>query len=192
MKLIQKYFIAFTLVLFTVGATSQSLTKANPVVTKDYNGTMFSSEKSLVDNLALSDSFSYTDSLYSKPNLASLTSKASYTVFVAPDSFFDDMKDEDRDAFLAMTNESEQKEVLGMFIVPGRIDKRSMKHEIEKRNGEPLYLKTLSGKNLGVKLVRKNLILFDGESQVKIKESDFYHSKGFFHIVEGYFISEEE
>lgn len=192
MKSFKKYAYLLVILLYTAGAVAQSVAKTDPIITKDYKGATFSSEKSLVDNLAGSDVLSYTQAILSNPNLAALTDAASYTIFLAPDKFFNAMDEEERDAFLASSNEYVQKEVFSTFIVPGRVDSRSLLHELKKRDGKPLYLKTLSGKNLGVKMVRKNLVLFDTDHQVKIVEPDFYHSKGFLHITEGYFMPEIE
>ena len=192
MKSLQKYFYILAIVLFTTGAIAQNIAKTNPVITKDYQGTTFTSEKSLIENLSDSNLLSYSQVILANPNLKELTAEDSYTIFIAPDAFFNAMDEEERDAFLASSNEYVQKQVFSTFIVPGRLDSRSMMYELKKRDGAPLYLKTLSGKNLGVKMVRKNLVLFDTDHQVKIMESDFYHSKGFFHITDGYFMPESE
>lgn len=192
MKTLQNYLCVLAIALFTSGIVAQNSVTKNPVITKEYQGAVFSSEKSLVENLAVSDQFSYTQQILENPNLKELTASGSYTVFIAPDSFFNKMKEDDRDSFLASSNEYNQKRVFNAFIVPGRIDSRTLLHEIKKREGQPLYLKTLSGKNLGFKMKRNNMILFDADHQVKIMMPDFYHSKGFFHIVDGYFMPEEE
>ncbi len=192
MKPIQNYFYALAVVLFTTGAIAQNMTKTDPVIKKEYQGVVFSSDKSLVENLETSDLFSYSNAILSNPNLKELTAEDSYTIFLAPDSFFNKMDKEEREAFLASSNEYVQKQVLNTFIIPGRLDSRSIMYELEKRDGKPLYLKTLNGKNLGVKMKGKNLVLFDSDHQVKIKDSDFYHSKGFFHITDGYFMPESE
>jgi len=192
MKTLQNYFFALAIGLFTTGLVAQNSIKKNPVINKKYEETTFSSDKSLVDNLAESDQFSYTQQILENPNLKELTAEGIYTIFIAPDSFFNKMKDEDREAFLASSNEYNQKRVFNAFIVPGRIDSRTLLYEIRKREGQPLYLKTLSGKNLGFKMKRNNMILFDADHQVKIMMPDYYHSKGFFHIVDGYFMPKEE
>ena len=102
------------------------------------------------------------------------------------------MDEGERDAFLASSNEYVQKQVFSTFIVPGRIDSRSMMHELKKRDGKALYLRTLSGKNLAIKMDGDDLVLFDTDYKVRILASDFYHSKGFFHIVDGFFMPESE
>ena len=192
MKSIQKYFYVLAVVFITTGTISQNMVKENPVITKDYQGATFTSEKSLIDNLAESNLLSYSMALFANPNLKELTAEESYTIFVAPDTFFNKMDEEVRDAFLASSNEYVQKQVLSTFIIPGRVDKNTMMHELKKRDGKPLYLKTVSGKNLGVKMVRKNLVLFDTDHQVKITDTDFYHSKGFIHVTDGYFMPQKE
>ncbi len=188
MKSLQKYFYLVALVLFTAGTTAQTAVKTNPVITKNYQGITFSSEKSLVENLAQADRFSYTEAILTNPSLQELTAEGSYTIFVAPDAFFSAMDEEERDAFLASSNTNVQKQVFDTFIVPGRVDSNTLAHELKKRNGTPLYLKTVSGNNLGVKMVGNDIVLFDTDHQVKIVQPDFYHSKGFFHITEGYFM----
>lgn len=192
MKSLKKYFYAFAIVLFTTGSFAQNMVKTDPVITKEYEGVTFTSEKSLVENLANSNQLSFTQNILENPNLKELTAAGSYTIFVAPNSFFNKMDEEERDAFLASSNEYVQKQVLNTFIVPGRVDSNTLRHELKKRDGKPLFLKTVSGKNLAVKMKGKNIILFDTNHQVKIIASDFYHSKGFFHIVDGYFLSEAE
>ncbi len=193
MKSLQKYFYALAVVLITTGTFAQKIEKTDPVITKDYEGTTFTSQKSLIENISASDLLSYSQAIIANPNLEELTAEGSYTMFLAPDAFFNAMDKEERDAFLASSNEYVQKQVFSAFIVPGRVDSRSLMYELKKREGAPLYLKTISGKNLGVKMSRKNMVLFDAEgNQVKIMQPDYYHSKGFFHIVDGYFMPESE
>ncbi|MFT5077997.1 MAG: putative surface protein with fasciclin (FAS1) repeats [Planctomycetota bacterium] len=190
MKSIQNYLSLLAILLFTSGILAQTVAQTNPIITTEYQGATFTSEKSLVENLEASDLLSYSQLVIANPNLASLTGADSYTIFVAADAFFNAMEEEERDAFLASSNEYLQKQVLSTFIVLGRVDSGSMMHELKKREGQPLFLKTLSGANVGVKIVGEDLVLFDTDHQVRIIASDFYHSKGFFHITDGYFLPE--
>ncbi|MFT5678485.1 MAG: hypothetical protein ACI9FY_001027, partial [Patiriisocius sp.] len=55
MKSIQNYLSLLAILLFTSGILAQTVAQTNPIITTEYQGATFTSEKSLVENLEASD-----------------------------------------------------------------------------------------------------------------------------------------
>ena len=104
------------------------------------------------------------------------------TFFAISDEAFLKFNKETRDSILG--NPMLLKGVINFLAVPGRLDSHALKTEIAKKGG-PIYLKTLSGEQLGVRETDGQLQLFDSENRTAtVIAKDFYHKNGFFHIID--------
>ncbi len=179
-------FFVLTLSLMTASVSAQKYTNSKNVeVSKEYNGTTFTSTKTLSENIQNAGQFSYLTANEVKPELLEdiLDDSMMYTVFLPSNEAFDALPEKTRKALLA--NRIQLQDVLKYHIIQGRLDSYSLKKAIEK-NGGTAQLKTLQGEKLNIKEVNGQLILFDAQNNTAtVSGADFYHKNGFAHIVDG-------
>ncbi len=177
--------IIFILALIISGvATAQKYGAATQgEITKEWNGTVFSSEKSFLDNLKLTPSFSIlSKALENEALLKALENEEMVTIFAITDSGFSNLPKTTRDSI--MGNPKIISSIVKLYAIPGRVDNHSLKKSL-LTNGAA-YFATLNGEKLGIKEVNGNIVLFDSKNNTAtIIASDFYHKNGFFHIVDG-------
>ena len=174
---IRNSFLAVVITFSSCSIFAQKYTSTEKViVVKDYNGSSFSSEKTLLENLTDVEGFEVFTGLLTNQGTAIFTDEAMVTVFVIQD-----------EAFQSDTDESEapivSQNLLSYLVVPGRLDHHGIKKAIEKGGGSASFA-TLSGEKLIAKFDKGIIKLFDQSgNSAAIVASDFYHQHGFFHIV---------
>ncbi len=179
----------FSLLLFVATysslATAQKyLNKEMPEITAEWNGNFFVSTKTLKDNLQGAPQFSILSSILEDKALTeSMDQPEMFTAFVFTDSSFNGLEKKTKDSIL--NNKPLLVSMVKYLVVPGRIDEYGLRKEINKRNGM-VFLRTLTGQNIGANIHDDKLYLIDSEGNTAlVTASNYYHKKGFFHIVEG-------
>ncbi len=160
------------------------LSKDMPKVVKEWNGNTYSSEESFVDNIKESPQFSILSKILEDESLVEeLDKNEMVTIFAISDASFSQLTDKKKDSLIS--NKNLMTSMVKFMAVPGRIDRNGLEKEFEKRNGV-FYLSTLNGENLGIVKKDGQLYLVDPQGRhAAITDTDFYHDKGFFHILEG-------
>ena len=182
-------FKILTLLLFVLNLTNPAmaqkyLSTENVEVSKEWNGNTFTSAKTFVENISESKSLQFFAEIVADEELQAVLEKEEMvTIFVIADSSFLEIPEKSRDSILG--NKELTLSMVKYLSVPGRLDSNSLKMAVSKNDGKA-YLATLSGEKIGVREVSGKLQLVDSENRTAtIIESDFYHKKGFFHIVDG-------
>lgn len=176
--------VAF-IALFTVANAQKYKSISTTTITKDWQGIAFTSDKTLQENLAQSTSFSIMATVLEDESLSSkLSSEEMVTVFVANDISFTELEEDARKTLLADAQKMAQ--LVKFHTIPGRVDKNAIEKAISTSGGSAYFI-TLEGEKLAVTKKEEAFVISDskGNSAV-IKETDFYHKNGFFHIVEGF------
>ena len=155
-------------------------------VTKEWNGHQFSSTLSFLENIESVNEMSFlTEVLKDEAFKNKLDAEEMITIFAPLDQSFLKLTDKKRDSIINYSNGDLFRTIVKYHIVPGRIDRHSIKRSIEVNNGIA-YFATLNGEKLGIKEINGALVLFDSNNNTSIiREGDFYHKNGLFHMVEG-------
>lgn len=186
MKTINQRLLFFVLLINTVGF-AQKYTKTDASkLSKNWNETTFYASKSFTENINKVPSFS---TLKKNLELGSSTKEIEdqemVTIFAMTNNAFEKLQGVNDSIFdiVPITNRIA---IIKYHVIPGRVDKRSIKKAIQYKGGIA-YFTTLKGVKLGIKEENSQLFLVDsfGNTSV-ISATDFYHKNGFFHIVEGY------
>jgi len=178
----------FLLVLFCVVFATSSAQKYSSLSTSEikteWNGATFSSTKTLAENLKDLNGFSFLNMFLKDESLNNaLASEEMVTIFVPSDEAFMKLSETKRDSLLA--NKDKIASTIKFLTIPGRLDLASIK-TILRQNDRVMYLATLSGEKLGVKLLGEEIILFDSENNTAVlSATNFYHKNGLFHFVSG-------
>lgn len=175
--------LLFLYFVFPVSAQKYLSTEA-AVVSKNLGNSTFTSNKSFYDNIVDAPDFTImAQILKTDGSRKNLEGQEMVTFFAISDEAFLEFNKKTRDSLLG--NPQILNGVIKYLAVPGRLDSHSLKTEIAKKGG-PIYLKTLSGEQLGVRESNGDLQLFDSENRsATIIAKDFYHKNGFFHIIDG-------
>jgi len=182
-----KKILLLVIVLFGIHCTAQKYTKTEQnVVEKKWMEHAFTSELSFFKNIETVSELSYISSLLSDEDYRTyLESIEMITIFAPLDRSLLNFPEHERDSILNYNDGSILRSMLKYHIIPGRIDSHSIKKSLEINDGA-VYYATLSGEKLGIKKMNGNLVLYDSMNNTAIiRESDFYHSNGLFHLVEG-------
>lgn len=177
------FLLLFCCAIIPVSAQKYLSTDAAEV-SKNLGNSTFSSSKSFYDNIVDAPDFTImAQILKTDGSRKNLEGQEMVTFFAISDEAFLEFNKKTRDSLLG--NPQILKGVIKYLAVPGRLDSHSLKTEIAKKGG-PIYLKTLSGEQLGVRETNGELQLFDSENRsATIIAKDFYHKNGFFHIIDG-------
>lgn len=176
--------VIFIIFLGVQASAQKYLSMDTTEVSKEWEGSNFTSTKTFSENLEETPQFTILTSILKSDVLRqSLAKEEMVTIFAMTDTAFLELPEKSRDSILG------NKELINSMVkylsVPGRLDSYSLKAALKKNNGI-VYLATLKGEKLGVKEVNGQLQLIDSEKRTaRIIASDFYHKNGFFHIVEG-------
>lgn len=158
------------------------LSKESPEITKDWNEHIFSSTKTLVENIAEVPELSiFSKALEEKSLIEALEKEEMVTVFVFTDESFSKMNKKQRDSIVG--NKKLMSSTVQFLTIPGRIDKNGLQVAVKKHDGKA-DLTTLNGEYLGVTQKDDKLYLIDSEGRLAaITETNFYHQNGLFHII---------
>jgi uncharacterized surface protein with fasciclin (FAS1) repeats len=182
-----RYTATFSLLfIFFFNATlfgQKYLNSDDVLVETEWHGVTFSSDKSLLENLAMVPNFAETGLILENFQEKLFSEGEMYTVFVSVDSSFKALPEETYKELFGSGDQLER--FFKLYVVPGRLDSYALKTAIEKNNGS-IRLKTLGNEDLGVKEIDGKLVIFDSNQNVaKITDANFYHAQGFFHIIDG-------
>jgi uncharacterized surface protein with fasciclin (FAS1) repeats len=181
-----RHIICFAFLAVSTIASAQKYKNVSAsTVTKDWQGVTFSSTIALQENLSKSTSFSFMTKILKNEALAGQLSKEEMvTIFVVNDASFMALDEDTRNALL---NDTQRVAKLVKFhTVPGRLDKNSIEKAISL-NGGTAYFLTLDDKKLLASKKGDVLYISDGKgNSATIKDTNFYHKNGFFHMVEGF------
>tara|TARA_B100000795_G_scaffold158062_1_gene118725 strand:- start:25313 stop:25891 length:579 start_codon:yes stop_codon:yes gene_type:complete len=177
--------------LSTVASAQKYKSAPTSTITKDWQEIVFTSGKSLKENLAQSPSFSFMTEILNDEVLAKqLRKQEMVTVFVANDASFLALDKATRDALLADTPRLSQ--LVKFHTIPGRVDSDAIEKAISTSGGIAYFI-TLNGKKLAATQKEGVLTLSDDQGNTAIiKDTDFYHKNGFFHMVEGFAFATEK
>lgn len=186
MKTINQRLLFFILLINTIGFAQKYTKTDTSELSKNWNETTFYASKSFTENITEIPSFS---TLKKNLELGSSTKEIEdqemVTIFAMTNNAYEKLKGVNDSIFdiVPITNRIA---IIKYHVIPGRVDKRSIKKAIQYKGGIA-YFMTLQGVKLGIKEENSQLFLVDsfGNTSV-ISATDFYHKNGFFHIVEGY------
>ena len=186
MKTINQRLLFFALLINTIGFAQKYTKTDTSELSKNWNETTFYASKSFTENITEVPSFS---TLKKNLELGSSTKEIEdqemVTIFAMTNNAYEKLQGVNDSIFdvVPITNRIA---IIKYHVIPGRVDKRSIKKAIQYKGGIA-YFTTLLGVKLGIKEENSQLLLVDsfGNTSV-ISATDFYHKNGFFHIVEGY------
>ena len=186
MKTINQRLLFFILLINTIGFAQKYTKTDTSELSKNWNETTFYASKSFTENITEIPSFS---TLKKNLELGSSTKEIEdqemVTIFAMTNNAYEKLQGVNDSVFdiVPITNRIA---IIKYHVIPGRVDKRSIKKAIQYKGGIA-YFMTLQGVKLGIKEENSQLFLVDsfGNTSV-ISATDFYHKNGFFHIVEGY------
>lgn len=152
-------------------------------VSIEWKGQTFSSDKTLLENIADVAEFSIMADMLKQTSAEQAFKKEEMvTVFIVTDAAFSALDKDEREAILR--NKSMWKQMVNYWTVPGRIDRNGLKVAAEKY-GRTAYLSTLEGETLGIALDGDTLYLVDSEGRkATFSGTNFFHKDGLFHIVD--------
>lgn len=183
-------YVLFAVALLFVSASSfgqNKYTESNTTVVKKLldKDTIYSN-KTLKETISKLQSFSLLNSTYTLIDYDSLVkNEEMVTVFVTKDSGFPEMDKEEREKFFSEGNKADLIEITSYYIIPGRVDEHAILKAIERGNNSANF-RTLNGKNLRFKKEGETVYLLTGNgAKNKLLQTNFRHSKGFFHLTSG-------
>ncbi|WP_339610543.1 fasciclin domain-containing protein [uncultured Planktosalinus sp.] len=163
------------------------------VIEKELEGKPVYSNLSLIENLSKIDNFSIYSKMLELVDFENLIKdEEMVTVFVVPNSAFSHMTDEELDEFLVLSNLEQLKTLVSNYVIPGRVDKHALLKAIESGNGSAKF-RTLNLKNLLVTYENSSVYLLSEQGiKNKLLQTNFHHSKGFFHLSSGLALSKSQ
>lgn len=186
MKTINQRLLFFALLINTIGFAQKYTKTDTSELSKNWNETTFYASKSFTENITEIPSFSILKkNLELGASTKEIEDQEMVTIFAMTNNAYEKLKGVNDSVFdiVPITNRIA---IIKYHVIPGRVDKRSIKKAIQYKGGIA-YFMTLQGVKLGIKEENSQLFLVDsfGNTSV-ISATDFYHKNGFFHIVEGY------
>tara|TARA_R110000850_G_scaffold277086_1_gene422420 strand:- start:159401 stop:159994 length:594 start_codon:yes stop_codon:yes gene_type:complete len=178
--------VALLLVSTTMVAQNKYADSNNTVVKKLLDKDTIYSNNTLKETISKIPSFLLLNKIYTIIGFDSLVkNEEMVTVFVTKDSGFPEMDKEEREDFFSEDNKANLVEISSYYIIPGRVDEHAILKAIERGNGSANF-RTLNGKNLRVKKEGETVYLLTGNgAKNKLLQTNFRHSKGFFHVTSG-------
>lgn len=163
------------------------------VIEKELKGKPVYSNLSLGENLSKIDNFSIYSKILELVDFENLIKdKEMVTVFVVPNSAFSQMTDEELDEFLVFSNQVQLKNLVSNYVIPGRVDEHALLKAIERGNGSAKF-RTLNNTNLFFKIENSSVYLLTEQGiKNKLLQTNFHHSKGFFHLSSGFALSKAQ
>ena len=186
MKL-KKYTFLIVLALMVNTITAQKYTNTDKeTAIREWKGNTFSSSKSLIENLSEVSELSLLKRALTNVALNnSLEEEEMITVFAVSNNGFLELEVK-HDSIFDVSKAKLLTAIIKYHVIPGRVDSYSIKKAVERNNGGTAYFATLEGEKLGIKEEKGHLLLVDAQGNTSvISATDFYHSNGFFHIVDG-------
>ena len=186
MKTINQRLLFFILLINTIGFAQKYTKTDTSELSKNWNETTFYASKSFTENITEIPSFSILKkNLELGASTKEIEDQEMVTIFAMTNNAYEKLQGVNDSVFdiVPITNRIA---IIKYHVIPGRVDKRSIKKAIQYKGGIA-YFMTLQGVKLGIKEENSQLFLVDsfGNTSV-ISATDFYHKNGFFHIVEGY------
>jgi len=153
------------------------------VVAETYDGTVFTSEKTFVENIAGAGDFTYLNAILEDDSLVEMLGEDEMiTVFAPKNVAFDSLEKEKRDSILS--NPTLLRNIMKRHVIPGRVDSNSIRTGIAKNDGTIEYT-TLAQERISFTLNLKGQIVMYNLSAAVIISEDYMHKNGFFHVVDG-------
>ena len=185
-KTINHRLLFFALLISTIGFAQKYTKTDTSELSKKWNETSFYASKSFAENITEVPSFSIlTKNLELGSSTKEIEDQEMVTIFAMTNNAYEKLQGV-KDSIFDIVPIANRIAIIKYHVIPGRVDKRSIKKAIQYKEGIA-YFTTLQGVKLGVKEENSQLFLVDsfGNTSV-ISATDFYHKNGFFHIVEGF------
>lgn len=186
MKTINQRLLFFILLINTIGFAQKYTKTDTSELSKNWNETTFYASKSFTENITEIPSFSILKkNLELGASTKEIEDQEMVTIFAMTNNAYEKLQGVN-DSIFDIVPIANRIAIIKYHVIPGRVDKRSIKKAIQYKGGIA-YFMTLQGVKLGIKEENSQLFLVDsfGNTSV-ISATDFYHKNGFFHIVEGY------
>jgi uncharacterized surface protein with fasciclin (FAS1) repeats len=155
------------------------------VVAKTYDGTVFTSEKTFIENIAGVGDFTYLNAILEDESLVDMLGEDEMiTVFAPKNATFNSLEEKTRDSILS--NPTLVRGIMKRHVIPGRVDSNSILKGIAKNDGVIQYT-TLAQERISFALNKSGqIIMFDSDkNSAVITSEDYMHKNGFFHVVDG-------
>ena len=185
-KTINHRLLFFALLISTIGFAQKYTKTDTSELSKKWNETTFYASKSFAENITEVPSFSILKkNLELGSSTKEIEDQEMVTIFAMTNNAYEKLQGV-KDSIFDIVPIANRIAIIKYHVIPGRVDKRSIKKAIQYKEGIA-YFTTLQGVKLGVKEENSQLFLVDsfGNTSV-ISATDFYHKNGFFHIVEGF------
>ena len=185
-KTINHRLLFFALLISTIGFAQKYTKTDTSELSKKWNETSFYASKSFAENITEVPSFSILKkNLELGSSTKEIEDQEMVTIFAMTNNAYEKLQGV-KDSIFDIVPIANRIAIIKYHVIPGRVDKRSIKKAIQYKEGIA-YFTTLQGVKLGVKEENSQLFLVDsfGNTSV-ISATDFYHKNGFFHIVEGF------
>jgi uncharacterized surface protein with fasciclin (FAS1) repeats len=186
MKTINHKLLFFALLISAIGFAQKYTKTDTSELSKKWNETTFYASKSFTENITEVPSFStLKKNLELGSSAKEIEDQEMVTIFAMTNNGYEKLQGVN-DSIFDIVPIANRIAIIKYHVIPGRVDKRSIKKSIQHKGGIA-YFTTLQGVKLGVKEENSQLFLVDsfGNTSV-ISATDFYHKNGFFHIVDGY------
>lgn len=179
-----KYFILFIALLTASGSFGQKyLSKEMAETEVNWNNTVFSSKKSLLENISQSSELSiFTKIIESEAIQNQLNKQEMVTVFIMLDEAFSDLNKRKREALLS--NKEKLEKMVAHLSIPGRVDQNGMEVAVKKNNGKA-WFSTLQGTELTIVSENDKLYIVDPNGKkAAVSATNFFHKNGIFHFID--------
>lgn len=191
--LFQQVILCCFLTTLSVYSQNKYETSTQSVIEKELEGESLYSNLSLKENLTKIDNFSIYSRILELVDFENLIKdEEMVTVFVVPNSAFSHMTVKELDEFLVLSNQEQLKSLVSNYVIPGRVDEHALLKAIERGNGSAKF-RTLNSKNLLFKNENSSVYLLTEQGiKNKLLQTNFHHSKGFFHLSSGLALSKSQ
>lgn len=183
------YTITFIILLLFIGTTVHSqntyIVDSNRVVTKVLGTETTYSNLSLKENLSKIPAFSRQVQIFELTDFDTFIQGIQMvTVFVVKNNAFDFMNEKELKQFLSSSNSIKLSAMQSYYVIPGRVDEHAIRKSVTDGSGTASY-RTINNKIIRFLAEGESIYIYtDTGSRSKLLETDFLHSKGFFHVTE--------
>lgn len=181
------FFLLAMFFFFGTPVQSQNayISDSERVVVSHLGSDAIHSNLSLTDNLKKIPAFSNQLEIFELIDFKKMIEQYQMvTVFVVRNSAFESMSKKELEAFLSASNKQELSLLQSYYVIPGRVDEHSIKRAIADGGGTAIF-RALNSKTIRFFSEGETIyLLAENDTKSKLTDSDFYHNKGFFHIVE--------
>lgn len=167
--------------LFLLGCSVSLFAAQDPMV----GGSPMSPKKNIVENaLNSKDHTTLVAAVKAAGLVQTLEGPGPFTVFAPTNEAFDKLPPGTVDTLLKPESKEKLTAILTYHVVPGRLDGKKLKKEIEAGGGSAM-LKTVNGETLTATMDGDDVVLKDAKGEMaKVTIANVYQSNGVIHVID--------